>query len=72
MFEISLKGKERSGISLWERQKNNEVKLEQHHIITLVESGQRQRTIVSLRVAKKEKGLSVTGTIKFWLIGFQC
>lgn len=72
MFEISLKGKERSGILLWERQKNNEVKLEQHHIITLVEFGQRQSTIVSLCVDKKEKGSSVTGTVKFWLVGFQC
>lgn len=41
--------------SLWERQKNNEVKLEQHHIITLVEFGQRQSTIISLCVEKKEK-----------------
>lgn len=52
---MSFKVKKRSGISLWERQKNNEVKLEQHHIITLVEFGQRQSTIVSLCVGKKRK-----------------
>lgn len=69
MFEISLKGKKRSGVLLWQRQKNNEVKLEQHHIIALVESEQRQSTIASLGVEKKEKGLSVTGTMKFWLVG---
>lgn len=43
LFEMNLKGKKRSGILLRERQKNNGVKLERHHIIALVEFRQRQR-----------------------------
>lgn len=68
----NLKGKKRGGISLWERQRNNEVKLEQHHVVTLVEFRQDREYNSQSCLVWGEKGRmeSVTVLMKFCLVGF--